>query len=236
MGRYLSSLALNKIVEQVKENARLTEEEIKEAILAVHPVGSYYWSSDPTSPKELFGGEWTQVTGNYYMYATSNTSTGGSSSVTLTSSHMPSHGHTISSSHYHSVGSHTHSYGTHTHTMSSTSHSHTLSHSHIIQSLRTSFPRTALANGATSSVYIKVYNLINYTDTSGTSNATITMPNNTTPTSTDSKTFSTNSGSDGNGTTGRASGNIYSQTPSGSNYTLNLTPPYINAYCWYRTG
>ena len=29
-----------------------------------HPVGSYYWSSDPTSPNELFNGEGLQLIGH----------------------------------------------------------------------------------------------------------------------------------------------------------------------------
>ena len=46
----------------------------------VYPVGSVYISFTSTSPSTMIGGTWVQVT-NKYLYATTNTGTGGSSSV-----------------------------------------------------------------------------------------------------------------------------------------------------------
>ena len=64
-------------------------------LLAAHPVGSYYWSSDPTSPEVLFGGRWERVT-DKFIYAASTThpagSVGGSETHTLTNTEMPAHG------------------------------------------------------------------------------------------------------------------------------------------------
>lgn len=47
--------------------------------LDCYPVGSFYTSYNDTSPADMFGGTWTQVTGRF-LYATTNTATGGASS------------------------------------------------------------------------------------------------------------------------------------------------------------
>lgn len=70
---------------------------IKEEIfLEAHPVGSYYWSSEPTSPAVLFGGNWKQIT-DVFLLAASNDyaagSSGGEREHVLTVSEMPSHSH-----------------------------------------------------------------------------------------------------------------------------------------------
>lgn len=41
---------------------------ITAAISAAHPVGSYYMSSDPTEPAELFGGTWEAVSIEPFEY------------------------------------------------------------------------------------------------------------------------------------------------------------------------
>lgn len=48
-------------------------------MLDYYPVGSIYMSYEDTSPADLFGGQWTQITSRF-LYASTNTSTGGSSS------------------------------------------------------------------------------------------------------------------------------------------------------------
>ena len=78
----------------------------------IYPVGSIYMSTQPTSPKTLFGiGTWTQLKSGF-IYATSNTSgttgtsgngtgtstgaaTGNTGSTALTEAQMPSHYHTV---------------------------------------------------------------------------------------------------------------------------------------------
>ena len=40
---------------------QLIEEFYKKALLDAHPVGSYYFSDDPTNPSTLFGGTWKAV-------------------------------------------------------------------------------------------------------------------------------------------------------------------------------
>lgn len=71
----------------------------------MYPVGSYYWSStQSTSPSELFGGTWTQIT-NRFLFAAGGSysvnSMGGESTVVLTTSQMPSHTHEINDGEWH---------------------------------------------------------------------------------------------------------------------------------------
>lgn len=80
---------------------------LNDVLLLAHPVGSYYWSSDPTNPSQLFGGRWTPVK-NKFIYALGDGqqvgTTGGSEytgfSVTtntnghnLTENELPMHHH-----------------------------------------------------------------------------------------------------------------------------------------------
>lgn len=78
----------------------------------MYPVGSYYWSSDPTDPATLFGGTWEAVE-NKFIYAASSShpvgETGGAEAVALTLNQMPAHSHTASTG---SAGGHTHSAST----------------------------------------------------------------------------------------------------------------------------
>ena len=41
----------------------------KQAKLDAHPVGSYYWSDDPTDPADLFGGTWKALPAGYTLIA-----------------------------------------------------------------------------------------------------------------------------------------------------------------------
>ena len=91
-------------------NLKLLEkmQELSQSVLlAAHPVGSYYWSSQPTNPSELFGGTWKQVQGKFILaagtytdkngitrsFAVGGTDTGEYSHA-LNVSEMPSHKHT----------------------------------------------------------------------------------------------------------------------------------------------
>lgn len=58
----------------------------------IYPIGSYYFSNSSTSPANLLGGSWTNVTGRF-LYANNGTGTGGKNTHTLTISEMPSHRH-----------------------------------------------------------------------------------------------------------------------------------------------
>lgn len=53
-----------------------------------HPVGSLYWSSDPTNPGNLFGGTWTQIKDKFILAAGDkykNGMTGGSADAVVVS-------------------------------------------------------------------------------------------------------------------------------------------------------
>lgn len=101
----------------------------------LYPVGSVYISFNSTSPQTLFGGTWVRMKDRVLM-ASGDTyapnTTGGSATVTLTTSNLPSHNHSLTTN-----GSHTHSAssaknGNHNHTVSGTianagDHTHTWS-------------------------------------------------------------------------------------------------------------
>lgn len=59
---------------------------------AVHPVGSFYFSIESTSPSSLFGGQWTQITGAAIRGA-EEMGYVGSDTHTLTIAEIPSHRH-----------------------------------------------------------------------------------------------------------------------------------------------
>lgn len=62
----------------------------------LYPVGSYYWSSNPTDPGTLFGGTWEQIKDRFILAAGGSYtvgSTGGEATHTLTVNEMPRHSH-----------------------------------------------------------------------------------------------------------------------------------------------
>lgn len=77
-----------------------------QAKLDAHPVGSYYWSNDSTSPATLFGGTWEALPAGYTLIAQgSGTDDYGKFTYTagqkygerkhpLTTDELPSHSHT----------------------------------------------------------------------------------------------------------------------------------------------
>lgn len=84
----------------------------KAMMLMAHPVGSFYFSTDPTSPAVKFGGTWVQVKDRMIVGAGGDfgvLTTGGERSHTLTQAEMPAHTHSGSTN---AQGSHTHTRGT----------------------------------------------------------------------------------------------------------------------------
>ena len=239
--KYLTDVGLNYLAEWCRENLEtLKEEDYVEVMKKIHPVGTYYWSSDSTNPGQLFGGTWISISG-YYMYATNNTNTGGSSTVTLNSSHMPSHNHSFSGSHTHNMESHSHSIGTHNHTVASASHYHSVSHTHptltSITSLTSSFygdtgsPRNWNIFQSRYAAGVDGYAI----PSGGTAASANVRLDSNSVTNTGSTSVSISLISNGSGQSGEAS-TLTTGTYNGSNYSLTLDPPYINAYCWYRSS
>lgn len=84
---YTKAQVDNKIAAAIK----VAKEEQK---LLDHPVGSIYQSVEPTSPAELFGGEWQKIEDRMLIAASSTypvKSTGGEATHTLTIDEMPKH-------------------------------------------------------------------------------------------------------------------------------------------------
>ena len=59
----------------------------------MYPVGAIYQSWSSTSPANLFGGSWSQITEKFLYCANSAGGTGGASTVTLNINQMPTHHH-----------------------------------------------------------------------------------------------------------------------------------------------
>ena len=60
--------------------------------LMAYPIGSYYWSSDNTSPASLFGGTWETISGKFLLSASDAHwagATGGEETHSLTVAELP---------------------------------------------------------------------------------------------------------------------------------------------------
>lgn len=71
------------------------------ALNTIYPIGSIYKSTNSTSPASMFGGTWEQIQGRFLIGQNStytNGSVGGYRQRALSTTNLPSHGHTISAS------------------------------------------------------------------------------------------------------------------------------------------
>lgn len=57
----------------------------------IYPVGAIFASTSSTSPSSMFGGTWSQITGDTCLMA--GTSVGNVGSKTITINNMPAHSH-----------------------------------------------------------------------------------------------------------------------------------------------
>lgn len=93
---------------------------LRQLLLSVYPVGAIYMSVNSTDPSELFGGTWVRWGAGRVPVSVNESGTefktvektGGTVSVTLTASQIPSHVHTVPA-HGHTAtaetaGAHTH--------------------------------------------------------------------------------------------------------------------------------
>lgn len=217
----------------------------------VYPVGSIYMSVNNASPATLFGGTWQKLEGCFLLGSSAshaNGSTGGSETVTLTTSQIPAHDHGGTTG---SAGAHTPAGkitgGSHSHgasTAKNGSHSHTRGNMNITGTFRsvdmggreqaTGAFRDAAVTGAVNPASgsagldtVVTMNAANSgawtgaTSSAGEHTHTVTV-NNATP----SMTF-----------TGTAVGNhshtISSQGGGGSHDNM---PPYLTVNIWKRTA
>ena len=118
--KYLDSVQLARLVTKIKDHVStsistaisgsittLINQAKAEAILAAHPVGSYYWSDNSTSPATLFGGTWQALPAGYTLIAQGSGTdsfgnftytagqTYGERMHTLTVGEIPSHYHAL---------------------------------------------------------------------------------------------------------------------------------------------
>lgn len=85
-------MAMKPVVNQEKVNVKVNGSFQK---ICPFPVGYIYTSFEPTPPGEIFGGNWTEITGKF-LYCNKNTRTGGAAAVKIEEQHLPHHTHAIS--------------------------------------------------------------------------------------------------------------------------------------------
>ena len=108
-------------IAKINENMTLIDRLMSQFLLRAHPVGSYYYSDDPTDPGSLFGGTWERLKDRFLLAAGDTYqagTTGGSPDAVVVA-------------HTHSVSGTAESAGSHTHTIiasaaSAGSHAHTV--------------------------------------------------------------------------------------------------------------
>ena len=68
----------------------------QELLDILYPIGCVYISTSSTNPSNLFGGQWTQISGRFLYCTTTSKTTGGSNTTgshVLTIDEIPSHNH-----------------------------------------------------------------------------------------------------------------------------------------------
>lgn len=92
-------------------NVEVSTVDVSSIVDIIYPIGSLYWSKNPTNPATLFGGTWTQIKDKFILAAGDSYAqgaTGGASTVTLTTAQMPMHTHGASTD---TAGAHSHTRG-----------------------------------------------------------------------------------------------------------------------------
>ena len=194
----------------------------KRIFLASHPPTTLYWTSDPRNPGDVYGGTWKQIKDRFILAAGdtySNGATGGSANTTLVVENLPSHNHSFTPAGEVTVGGHTHGLNNHTHSFSATT-SLDGNHTHTYE--------YSGEDGVAGGSYRFCRNpTANTGTTSSAGNHTHKI----------------------SGTTGNASGNTDSATPTGSftgtagttgykgdGTAFSNMPPYVVKYCWERVA
>ena len=202
---------------------------LAQAKLDAHPVGSLYWSSDPTDPSTLFGGTWVQIK-DRFIWAKGDedtvNDTGGSKTVQLTESNLPAHQHDMTHSHSASVS------GSNTSTDISHSHSFSWTGSHSHKRYANTESDGWFVEIETKSTGYYVPALYNDTD-----------PHNNAPSIDSTKiTVSGDTTTDGGSHSHSWSGEVTIDTITantgsvGSGSAHENMPPYIVKYCWERVS
>ena len=218
------------------KSIQLKQDGEKVFVYPYFPIGYIYLSVSNVNPSTYFGGTWEQIKDVFLLSAgTTYTAgnTGGASTVTLTTSQIPSHTHGLNN-HTHSVGAHSHGLNSHTHTYSksaTTSGSTTLtidqipSHAHNIG-------RSGLYNSAGYGGFSQSTGNAEPFSTGSTGGGkghthSITLS---------SVNTGAASGSTANSTVFNTGGNSGNTTATGNGSSHNNMPPYLVVYMWQRTA
>lgn len=211
-------LTIEENLNQISQNLQKIEEEqnSRNLLNKMYPVGSIYITNTNTNPSSTLGGTWQAyaqgrtlvgVDGSSY---TSAGSTGGKAIKSITTSNMAAHTHNASIS-----GKVTSTFkGTSTSTSSSGSHTHSIS-VNTSGSEVTGYSLNTQGNGFGGRVIVYTNATTNNSSSNGSHNHTLT------PAGSVSSTFK--------GTTANTSS-------TGSGSSLNFQNPYITVYIWKRTA
>ena len=175
----------------------------------LYPVGSVYISFNATDPSTLFGGTWVRLK-DTFLLANGDTyapnTTGGSATKTISTSNLPAHTHTCSTS-----GSHTHGSGT-------------LRIRGSITSNEADEVFTAVDTVSQSGA-LRLTNPVQH-------GAVVT----TTGGGYNGISLDTNNANSWSGATASAGSHTHTIGNTGSGLPLNIMPPYTTVYAWRRTA
>lgn len=223
------------------KSIQLKQDGEKVFVYPYFPIGYIYLSVSNVNPSTYFGGTWEQIKDVFLLSAGTTYaagSTGGASTVTLTTSQIPSHTHGLNS-HTHSVGAHSHGLNSHTHTYSksaTTSGSTTLtvdqipSHTHNISSPFYKFSEL------TYGVHGDVFKGDKWQESGYDTKATGGGKGHTHSITLSSANTGAASGSTANSTAFNTGGNSGNTTATGDGGSHNNMPPYLVVYMWKRTA
>lgn len=200
-----------------KTESVINEQSQYEVLDKRYPVGSIYISTSSTNPSSLFGGTWERYAGGRKLVATGDNgttnytsvnATGGNKAVTLSSSNLPAHTHSITpsgtvTSSFTGKSATTSSNGVHTHTVdfgnaSSEASGYGLSYGADVYRDR------ALINGRTVDV--------------------------------DAGGAHTHSATPSGSVTSSFTGKTVTSSSNGSGSSIDIMNPYITVYIWRRTS
>lgn len=203
---------------------------LAQAKLDAHPVGSLYWSSDPTDPSTLFGGTWVRIKDRFVLTAGdtyTNSTTGGSATVKLTESQLPEHKHSFSGTTGNESRGHTHSGSTDTMTSGYTTGGMS---ANATGSCTTSVFDAALGSGNISTWIEQEPSGGGY---GGNTYKKKSFSINVSHTHDFKHTHSFTTGGISQNHTHDFSGNTDNK---GDGNAFSILPPYITKYCWERTA
>lgn len=224
----------------MNDNMDILDQAIPDIWKKIYPVGAIFMSVNNTSPATLFGGgTWVQIKDCFLLSAGDNHTAGGTGgaetksytpagtvgSHTLTTSEIPSHGHSLNS-HTHSVGAHSHGLNSHTHSIPAHTHDamYNPDRGFATFSLTDTGTGVGFQPGGT---YYAGYSVTTKSGGGGTTGAASGNTAN-------SSAFNSGAASGNTGNAGGGGGHNHGFTGTAAN--INVMPPYLTVYMWKRTA